>query len=300
MLIGSAQLLGLASSVESEFVGKLVAQQAGSFPQLAGLPPAQATALVAASTAVAQFHGFDTQQEIAVCASCVVPFVAGGADASAIQGEGGAALQTLVADTKSVLGQVSVLAPDTVPGAGEVAGLLQQCGALAAVAGSNPINIDRSGPVVPFMEQSPVKPGDLLASACSALPAGSRAASGSGKQPVTQTQVTAAAATAQNNFPDTVLGQVVQNCKPLVDLEFRRVYWDGTPIPNIPYTVTLSDGSTRKGTTDGNGLGAHSKVPPGYAKVVYGENKNPAKGSVGTDADPDFQELFSHLDGGAG
>ncbi len=45
-----------------------------------------------------------------------------------------------------------------------------------------------------------------------------------------------------------------------VDLEFRRVYWDGVPIANIPYTVTLSDDSTRKGTTDGSGLGLHTSV----------------------------------------
>lgn len=300
MLISSAQLGGLASSTESEFIGKLVAQQAASFPQLAGASPAQATAVAAASTAVAQFHGFDSQQEIAVCAQCIAPFVAGGADASAIQGEGWAALQALVADTKSVLGQVGVAVTDAVPSAAEVSGLLQQCGAFAAAMGSSPINIDRSGPVVPFTEQSPVKPGDLVAPACSALPAGSGAASAGGRQPVTQAQVTEAAATAQNNFPDTVLGTVIQNCKPLVDLEFRRVYWDGTPIPNIPYKVTLADGSTRLGTTDGNGLGSHTQVVPGYAKVVYGENKNPAKASVGTDVDPDFQELFSHLDGGVG
>lgn len=115
---------------------------------------------------------------------------------------------------------------------------------------------------------------------------------------VTQDQLAAAVESAQSTFINTAPAEVVRSCKPLVDLEFRRVYWDGTPMPNIPYTVTLSDGSTRKGTTDGSGLGAHSSVPPGYAHVVYGENKNPAKANVGMDVDSDFKELFSHLDGG--
>jgi hypothetical protein len=298
--ISTGQLLGIGASSEGQFAGSLMAQQAKSFPQISS--QTQATPLAtpgvqtAASMAVAQFHGFSSQQSIAVATTCVLPFVAGAAKAGNIQGEGAQSLQTLISDTQSVIAKLAVPSNASPLSSDQVAVLARQCAPLAASTGSSPLNIDRSGPVVPFTEQSPVKATDLVAPAASAVPPASSAPHGA----ITQEQMTAAAADVENNFPNTALGTIVQNCKPLVDLEFRRVYWHGKPIPNIPYTVTLSDGSTRSGTTDGNGLGSHTSVPPGPARVVYGENKNPAKSNVDHDVDDDYQKILSYKSSSGG
>ncbi|MBI5256100.1 MAG: type VI secretion system tip protein VgrG [Burkholderiales bacterium] len=76
------------------------------------------------------------------------------------------------------------------------------------------------------------------------------------------------------------------------ELEFRRVYPDGTPIPGLPYTVTFSDGSQRKGRTDTAGLARQAGVPPGAASVIYGLDPNTPAASVQLAVDDDFQRLF--------
>ena len=78
------------------------------------------------------------------------------------------------------------------------------------------------------------------------------------------------------------------------ELEFRRVYADGSPIAALPYTVTLANGEERRGVTDGAGLVLLSGVPGGSASVVYGLDPNPAQASIALEVDPDFQQLFSH------
>jgi len=91
-------------------------------------------------------------------------------------------------------------------------------------------------------------------------------------------------------------GTVVAECPPkkeAIDLEFRRVYWDGTPIPNLPYTVTLPGGSQSGGQTDATGYTCHKGVTPGEAIVTYGDDPNPAKCAVSMDIDDDFKKLFS-------
>lgn len=77
------------------------------------------------------------------------------------------------------------------------------------------------------------------------------------------------------------------------DLEFRRTYPDGTPIPALPFTVTFSDGSQKKGTTDASGLARFSDVPPGTASVVYGLDPNKPEASVQLELDDDFGKLFA-------
>jgi type VI secretion system secreted protein VgrG len=76
------------------------------------------------------------------------------------------------------------------------------------------------------------------------------------------------------------------------DLEFRRVYPDGTPIAGIPYKVTFADGSTRSGVTDANGLARQSGVPEGAASVVYGLDPNTPTASITMEVDDDFKRLF--------
>jgi type VI secretion system secreted protein VgrG len=80
------------------------------------------------------------------------------------------------------------------------------------------------------------------------------------------------------------------------DLEFRRVYADGTPIVGAPYVATFADGSTRKGVTDAAGLVHLAAVPPGSASVVYGLDPNTPKADIAMEVDADFKKLFAgHL-----
>ena len=76
------------------------------------------------------------------------------------------------------------------------------------------------------------------------------------------------------------------------DLEFRRVYADGTPIAGIPYKLTFADGSKRSGVTDASGLARQAAVPPGAASVVYGLDPNPPQASIQMEVDEDFKRLF--------
>lgn len=76
------------------------------------------------------------------------------------------------------------------------------------------------------------------------------------------------------------------------DLEFRRVYADGSPIAGIPYKATFADGSSRSGATDASGLASLSAVPAGAASVVYGLDPNPAKADIQMDVDDDLKFIF--------
>jgi len=76
------------------------------------------------------------------------------------------------------------------------------------------------------------------------------------------------------------------------ELEFRRVYADGTPIAGIPYRVTLPDGSVREGACNAAGLAQLGGVQPGSAEVVYGLDPNPPKVSVTMEVDPDLLQLL--------
>ena len=82
------------------------------------------------------------------------------------------------------------------------------------------------------------------------------------------------------------------------DLEFRRVYADGTPIAGIPYKATFADGSKRSGVTDTSGLARQAGVPSGAASIVYGLDPNPPKASIQMEVDDDFKQLFAHQGGG--
>ncbi len=76
-----------------------------------------------------------------------------------------------------------------------------------------------------------------------------------------------------------------------VNVEFRRTYWDGTPIPNVPYTLTLADGTTQTGRTDSSGWAQHTGVRAGSASVTYGDNKNTPKSSATIALHDDFTDL---------
>ncbi|MGI4757827.1 MAG: hypothetical protein ACRYGF_13365, partial [Janthinobacterium lividum] len=78
---------------------------------------------------------------------------------------------------------------------------------------------------------------------------------------------------------------------PLANVEFRRTYWDGSPIAGLPYTLTLADGTKKTGRTDGSGFAQHSGLRLGAASVVYGENKNTPKSSTTIAVHDDFAEL---------
>lgn len=44
---------------------------------------------------------------------------------------------------------------------------------------------------------------------------------------------------------------------------------DGEPLPNVSYELTLSDGTTESGTTDGNGEGRHEGIVAGSCIVTF-------------------------------
>ena len=76
------------------------------------------------------------------------------------------------------------------------------------------------------------------------------------------------------------------------ELEFRRVYADGSPIAGIPYKLAFADGSKRSGVTDAAGLARQTDVPPGAASVVYGLDPNRPQASIQMEVDDDFMRLF--------
>lgn len=67
---------------------------------------------------------------------------------------------------------------------------------------------------------------------------------------------------------------------PKSELEFRRVYADGSPMPNIAFTAHMPDGTTQKGTTDADGLARFDGVPDGRVAVEYEADRNPVESMV--------------------
>jgi type VI secretion system secreted protein VgrG len=53
-------------------------------------------------------------------------------------------------------------------------------------------------------------------------------------------------------------------------LDYKHV--DGSPVQGAPFEVTFADGSKRSGTLDASGRAVLNAVPPGLAKVHYGED----------------------------
>ena len=78
---------------------------------------------------------------------------------------------------------------------------------------------------------------------------------------------------------------------PLASVEFRRTYWDGDPIANLPYTITLADGKRQTGRTDSSGFAQRSGVRDGEASVIYGDNTNQPKSSTTIAVHDDFAQL---------
>lgn len=55
-------------------------------------------------------------------------------------------------------------------------------------------------------------------------------------------------------------------------IELNHHYDDLEPVKGAPYKLHLSDGTTISGKVDGNGFARHEGVPPGSAKVEWGED----------------------------
>ena len=49
------------------------------------------------------------------------------------------------------------------------------------------------------------------------------------------------------------------------------VYRDstGNPVPDLNYTITLADGSTKEGTLDAEGKARIEDIPPGPLSITY-------------------------------
>lgn len=82
------------------------------------------------------------------------------------------------------------------------------------------------------------------------------------------------------------------------DLEFRHLTDWGEPLAGASYKAVLSDGSTRTGTLDAQGIGRISAVPPGVgAKIEYDYEPLQASSTVGTELDDDIHELLNWAPG---
>ncbi|QNT63526.1 type VI secretion system tip protein VgrG, partial (plasmid) [Ralstonia solanacearum] len=55
-------------------------------------------------------------------------------------------------------------------------------------------------------------------------------------------------------------------------IELNHHYDDLEPVKGAPYKLRFSDGTTLSGKVDGNGFARHEGVPPGSAKVEWGED----------------------------
>ncbi|WP_284618494.1 type VI secretion system Vgr family protein [Aquabacterium humicola] len=66
-----------------------------------------------------------------------------------------------------------------------------------------------------------------------------------------------------------------------IDLALHYLHSDDEPVQGAPYEVEFADGSKRKGVLDGSGKALLMDVPPGAAKVHYGEDAR--KGPIGQD-----------------
>ncbi|MCG6035762.1 DUF2345 domain-containing protein, partial [Acinetobacter baumannii] len=79
---------------------------------------------------------------------------------------------------------------------------------------------------------------------------------------------------------------------PKKQLEFRKVYADGAPSPNIPYTIHLPDGTTQKGKTDSNGMAFYSDQKNGRAVIEYGEDRNSLDSALEMRFEQEIDNLF--------
>lgn len=78
------------------------------------------------------------------------------------------------------------------------------------------------------------------------------------------------------------------------DLEFRHLTDWGEPLAGAAYKATLSDGSTRKGTLDAQGIARLSDVPAGTsAKIEYDYKPLQASSTVEVELDDDIPELLN-------
>lgn len=78
------------------------------------------------------------------------------------------------------------------------------------------------------------------------------------------------------------------------DLEFRHMTYWGAPLAGAAYKATLSDGSTRKGTLDAEGIARISGVPAGaMAMVEYDYRPMQASSTVSAEVDSDIDELLN-------
>lgn len=84
------------------------------------------------------------------------------------------------------------------------------------------------------------------------------------------------------------------------DLEFRHLTDWGVPLAGAAYRATLSDGSTRKGTLDAEGIARISGVPAGaMAKIEYDYRPLQASSTVSVELDDDIDELLNWEPGSA-
>ena len=78
------------------------------------------------------------------------------------------------------------------------------------------------------------------------------------------------------------------------DIEFRRIYLDGSPIAGSKFIATFPDGSSRKGVLDASGYARISDGPVGASATIrYLDDPNPHSSDVTTDHDPDVDEVMA-------
>jgi len=78
------------------------------------------------------------------------------------------------------------------------------------------------------------------------------------------------------------------------DLGFRHLTDWGAPLAGAAFKATLSDGSTRKGTLDAEGIARISGVPAGtMAKIEYDYRPLEASSTVSCEMDEDIEELLN-------
>lgn len=54
-------------------------------------------------------------------------------------------------------------------------------------------------------------------------------------------------------------------------IEVVLVDQNGAPVPNVPYQITLPDGSTQQGMLDQNGSVRFDGIVPGSAQITFSE-----------------------------
>jgi type VI secretion system secreted protein VgrG len=77
------------------------------------------------------------------------------------------------------------------------------------------------------------------------------------------------------------------------DLEFRRIYADGSPVAGCQYIATLDDGTTRSGTLNAEGYVRLTGLPTGMgARIRYLDDPNPHKASITAEHDSDMNDVM--------